>query len=87
MFMDLYELFKNFISGGVAGVFCLVTGHPFDTVKVRLQTMPRPLPGESPIFANTIDCFRKTVTREGFLALFKVSLQAVLEDKVSKITK
>lgn len=69
--MEFYDFLRNFISGGVAGVTCMVTGHPFDTVKVRLQTMPKPEFGTPPIFTGTFDCFYKTVTKEGFFALFK----------------
>ncbi|CDW52670.1 Putative solute carrier family 25 carnitine [Trichuris trichiura] len=54
---------KNFIAGGVGGVCCVVTGHPFDTVKVRVQTATRPL--------STLHCFEQTVMNEGFLALYK----------------
>lgn len=67
-----YEVFKNFVSGGFGGVCCVATGHPFDTVKVRLQTMPVPAPGEQPLFKGAMDCVAKTVTKEGVLALYKV---------------
>ncbi|VDD94241.1 unnamed protein product [Enterobius vermicularis] len=66
-----YEVFKNFVSGGFGGVCCVATGHPFDTVKVRLQTMPVPAPGEQPLFKGAMDCVAKTVTKEGVLALYK----------------
>ncbi|VDM27659.1 unnamed protein product [Toxocara canis] len=66
-----YEIFKNFIAGGVGGTCCVATGHPFDTVKVRLQTMPKALPGEKPAFTGAIDCLRQTVVKEGFFALYK----------------
>jgi solute carrier family 25 carnitine/acylcarnitine transporter 20/29 len=39
------EMIKNFIGGGVGGVAAVFSGHPFDTIKVRIQTMPRPPPG------------------------------------------
>uniref|UniRef100_A0A5S6R263 Zinc finger CCCH-type with G patch domain-containing protein n=2 Tax=Trichuris muris TaxID=70415 RepID=A0A5S6R263_TRIMR len=54
---------KNFVAGGVGGVCCVVTGHPFDTVKVRLQTGHHSL--------STFQCFKQTVGNEGFLALYK----------------
>uniref|UniRef100_A0A0N5AVR0 Mitochondrial carnitine/acylcarnitine carrier protein n=1 Tax=Syphacia muris TaxID=451379 RepID=A0A0N5AVR0_9BILA len=66
-----YEVFKNFISGGFGGVCCVATGHPFDTVKVRLQTMVAPKTGENPLFTGAFDCLRKTAAKEGFLALYK----------------
>uniref|UniRef100_A0AC35FFG0 Mitochondrial carrier protein n=1 Tax=Panagrolaimus sp. PS1159 TaxID=55785 RepID=A0AC35FFG0_9BILA len=46
-------------------------GHPFDTVKVRLQTMPKPSQGEKPLFNGALDCFQQTIKREGFFALYK----------------
>ncbi|CAK5066794.1 unnamed protein product [Meloidogyne enterolobii] len=45
--------------------------HPFDTVKVRLQTMPRPINGQKPLYTGAMDCARQTVTKEGFFALYK----------------
>lgn len=42
-----------------------------DTVKVRLQTMPLPKPGETPLYSGTFDCFRKTIQKEGFRGLYK----------------
>ena len=29
----------NIVAGAAGGLFSLIVGHPFDTVKVRLQTM------------------------------------------------
>ncbi|XP_070394706.1 mitochondrial carnitine/acylcarnitine carrier protein-like isoform X2 [Dermacentor albipictus] len=63
--------FKDFISGGFGGVCTVVSGHPLDTIKVRLQTMPKPGPGESPRYTGTFDCAKKTVVKEGFLGLYK----------------
>uniref|UniRef100_A0A915M7T5 Uncharacterized protein n=1 Tax=Meloidogyne javanica TaxID=6303 RepID=A0A915M7T5_MELJA len=52
--------------------FAVIQGcHPFDTVKVRLQTMPRPINGQKPLYTGAIDCARQTVTKEGFFALYK----------------
>lgn len=39
--------------------------------QVRLQTMPLPAPGASPMYTGTYDCARKTVQREGFRGLYK----------------
>ena len=35
----LMTLFDGFIAGSAAGSAGLIVGHPFDTIKVRLQTM------------------------------------------------
>ena len=40
-------------------------------VKVRLQTMPQPAPGEAPMFTGTFDCARATVRKEGFRGLYR----------------
>ncbi|MCP9265569.1 Mitochondrial carnitine/acylcarnitine carrier protein [Dirofilaria immitis] len=66
-----YEIFKNFVAGGVGGTFCVAMGHPFDTVKVRLQTMPKVIPGTRPLYTGAIDCARQTIVKEGFFALYK----------------
>ncbi|KAI8771889.1 mitochondrial carnitine/acylcarnitine carrier protein isoform X2 [Biomphalaria glabrata] len=62
---------KDFTAGGVGGVCTVVAGHPLDTVKVRLQTMPKPEPGQAPMFKGTFDCLAKTIRKEGFFGLYK----------------
>ena len=41
-------------------------GHPFDTIKVRLQTQPH----TNPIYKSTFDCFKKTLRKEGYHGLY-----------------
>lgn len=63
---------RDFTAGTVAGVAITLVGHPFDTVKVRLQTQAL-LPagdGRKP-FRGGWDCARRTARREGFRALYK----------------
>lgn len=62
---------KNFLAGGFGGVCLVAAGHPLDTIKVRLQTMPQPQAGQSPLYTGTWDCARKTVVKEGFFGLYK----------------
>uniref|UniRef100_U5EY98 Putative solute carrier family 25 carnitine/acylcarnitine translocase n=1 Tax=Corethrella appendiculata TaxID=1370023 RepID=U5EY98_9DIPT len=62
---------KYFLSGGFGGICTVVAGHPLDTIKVRLQTMPLPEAGKQPLYAGTYDCAKKTVQREGFKGLYK----------------
>ena len=50
---------RSFVSGGVGGIFAVVVGHPFDLVKVRLQTV------EKGVYTGALDVVRKTVAREG----------------------
>lgn len=62
---------KSFFAGGFGGACCIVVGHPLDTIKVRLQTMPKPPPGEPPLYRGAFDCGMRTVRREGFFGLYK----------------
>ncbi|KNC99059.1 uncharacterized protein SPPG_06008 [Spizellomyces punctatus DAOM BR117] len=57
---------KDLVAGTVGGWAQVVVGHPFDTLKVRLQTQ-----GPNPKYANAIDCLKITVREEGALALYK----------------
>ncbi|EGG20007.1 mitochondrial substrate carrier family protein [Cavenderia fasciculata] len=54
---------KDSIAGTIAGAACLFTGHPFDTIRVRLQTSRAPL--------GIMECLRNTVQKEGAMALYK----------------
>jgi len=56
---------KDIVAGSTGGVALVVAGHPLDTIKVRLQTMPKPAPGKQPQFKGAIDCFVKTLRNEG----------------------
>ena len=62
---------KDLIAGTGAGAAQLVVGFPFDTIKVKLQNMPRPAPGESPLYTSAVDALRKTVAEQGSSGLFK----------------
>lgn len=60
------DLAKNFVAGGVGGACTVIIGHPFDTIKVRLQTMPIPQPGTQALYNGAFDCLKKTVSKNGF---------------------
>lgn len=62
---------KNFLAGGFGGVCLVFAGHPLDTIKVRLQTMPKPAPGQTPLYTGTLDCAKKIIVKEGILGLYK----------------
>ncbi|CAD6579424.1 MAG: hypothetical protein ASARMPREDX12_009163 [Alectoria sarmentosa] len=51
--------FRSLIAGGVGGICAVVVGHPFDLVKVRMQT------AEKGVYSGALDVVRKTVAREG----------------------
>lgn len=55
---------KNFIAGGFGGICLVFIGHPPDTIKVRLQTIPIPKQGQQPIYQGTVDCLNKTIRNE-----------------------
>ncbi|QKX55060.1 uncharacterized protein TRUGW13939_02152 [Talaromyces rugulosus] len=50
---------RSFAAGGVGGLFAVVVGHPFDLVKVRMQT------AEKGVYTGAIDVVKKTIAREG----------------------
>ncbi|KAK2151998.1 hypothetical protein LSH36_342g00022 [Paralvinella palmiformis] len=63
----LRRTFKNWLSGTMAGVAVTLSGHPFDTLKVRLQTQPV----HNPVYKGLLDCFLKTLKWEGIGGLYK----------------
>lgn len=50
---------RSLVAGGFGGVCAVVVGHPFDLVKVRLQT------AEKGVYSSAIDVVRKSVARDG----------------------
>ncbi|KAL0271229.1 UNVERIFIED_CONTAM: hypothetical protein PYX00_008393 [Menopon gallinae] len=62
---------QYFLCGGFGGICTVILGHPLDTIKVRLQTMPKPPPGVAPMYTSTWDCARKTFKYEGVRGLYK----------------
>lgn len=57
----------DIIAGTIAGINVTLVGHPFDTLKVRLQTQPI----DKPIYSGVVDCFQKTIKWEGVSGLYK----------------
>lgn len=55
---------RSLAAGGVGGVFAVVVGHPFDLVKVRLQT------AEKGIYSGALDVVRKTIAKDGARGLY-----------------
>ncbi|KAF2152678.1 mitochondrial carrier [Myriangium duriaei CBS 260.36] len=54
-----FQSLRSLVAGGVGGICAVVVGHPFDLVKVRLQT------AEKGVYNGAIDVVRKTIAREG----------------------
>ncbi|KAM5439294.1 hypothetical protein MferCBS31731_004716 [Microsporum ferrugineum] len=57
--------YKGFVAGVFSGIAKLTVGHPFDTIKVRLQTT------KSTRFTGPVDCLLQTIRNEGVTALYK----------------
>lgn len=58
---------RNVLAGTCGGVAVVFVGHPFDTVKVRLQMQPV----NQPLYSGMLDCVVKTVRGEGIGGLYK----------------
>lgn len=56
---ELATQLRSFAAGGFGGVCAVVVGHPFDLVKVRLQT------AEQGVYKSAIDVVKKSVARDG----------------------
>ncbi|RMZ70678.1 mitochondrial carrier [Pyrenophora seminiperda CCB06] len=57
--------YRGFVGGVFSGIAKLSVGHPFDTIKVRLQTT------EKTTFRGPVDCLMQTLRKEGFAGLYK----------------
>jgi solute carrier family 25 carnitine/acylcarnitine transporter 20/29 len=65
------DVAKDLAAGTVGGAAQLVVGHPFDTIKVKLQSQPTPPPGQPPKFTGAIDAVKQTIAAEGPRGLYK----------------
>ncbi|KAK4490417.1 hypothetical protein RD792_001094 [Penstemon davidsonii] len=65
------DVAKDLTAGTFGGAAQLVCGHPFDTIKVKLQSQPSPLPGQRPKYAGAIDAVKQTLAAEGPKGLYK----------------
>ncbi|KAG8418573.1 carnitine transporter [Metarhizium acridum] len=55
----LLSQLRALAAGGFGGICAVVVGHPFDLVKVRLQT------AERGVYSSAVDVVRKSVARDG----------------------
>ncbi|KAJ1967701.1 hypothetical protein IWQ62_001696 [Dispira parvispora] len=68
---------KAFVAGGVGGMSLVLAGHPFDLLKVRLQTLRHgPSSGQQPLSAMAM-C-RHIVKHEGLTGLYRGVLPPIL---------
>ncbi|OIW09560.1 hypothetical protein TanjilG_28159 [Lupinus angustifolius] len=65
------DVAKDLTAGTVGGAAQLICGHPFDTIKVKLQSQPAALPGQPPKFSGAIDAVKQTIAAEGAGGLYK----------------
>jgi solute carrier family 25 carnitine/acylcarnitine transporter 20/29 len=68
------EKIRHFIAGTFAGMAGVFVGHPFDTIKVRLQTMS---------YRNPFHCFAQTLRFEGVRGLYKGLSSPLLGDSLT----
>ncbi|KAF5201365.1 Mitochondrial carnitine/acylcarnitine carrier-like protein [Thalictrum thalictroides] len=65
------EVAKDLTAGTIGGAAQLICGHPFDTIKVKLQSQPVPLAGQLPKYTGAIDAVKKTIVAEGLGGMYK----------------
>jgi len=59
------EALKSFLAGWAGGVGLLLVGHPFDTIKTRVQA------DTAGLYKGPADCLKQLVAKEGPLAVYK----------------
>lgn len=60
---------KSFAAGGFGGICAVLTGHPFDLVKVRLQTG---------LYKSSVQCVKETIAKDGLRGLYRGVLPPLL---------
>eukprot|EP01065_Artemidia_motanka_P048096 TRINITY_DN7683_c0_g1_i1.p1 TRINITY_DN7683_c0_g1~~TRINITY_DN7683_c0_g1_i1.p1 ORF type:complete len:322 (+),score=121.42 TRINITY_DN7683_c0_g1_i1:125-967(+) len=60
-----------FLATVFASLAATFTSQPFDVVKSRIQNMPKPAPGQEPLYRGSLDCARRIIAAEGPLVLMK----------------
>lgn len=56
---------KSFAAGGFGGICAVLVGHPFDLIKVRLQTAPKGT------YNGAIDAVKQTIAKDGARGLYR----------------
>lgn len=86
---EVFESMYNFVMGSIAGAFGATMVYPIDLVKTRMQNQRSSTPGQTPLYKNSIDCFTKVLSREGFRGLYSglgPQLVGVAPEKAIKLT-
>ncbi|GMH62708.1 hypothetical protein TL16_g03535 [Triparma laevis f. inornata] len=79
---------EHFALGAIAGGIGAFAVYPIDLVKTRLQNQ-RIVPGQPPMYANSIDCFKKVFKADGPTGLYSgllPQLVGVAPEKALKLT-
>ena len=79
---------RDFFRTSAAGAFGAFMVYPVDLVKTRMQNQRGADPGQR-LYKNSIDCFRKVITNEGFRGLYSgvlPQLVGVAPEKAIKLT-
>lgn len=71
------SLAKELFAGTIGGTAQICVGHPFDTVKVKMQSMKAPAAGQRPQYSGAMDVVRQVVRAEGIRGLY-AGIQAPL---------
>lgn len=66
-------------AGGVGGVCAVIVGHPFDLVKVRLQT------AEKGVYTGAMDVVRKAIAREGMARVSRMRLSSPAPSDLDRV--
>lgn len=70
---DLVQSLRALVAGGVGGVCAVITGHPFDLVKVRLQT------AERGVYSGAMDVVKQIIARGGPMVCVQAEASRILE--------
>ncbi len=61
---------QDLLAGTVAGTAQLLVGHPFDTVKVKLQSVGAS--SSAATYSGPLDAAKQTLLKEGLRGIYKV---------------
>ncbi|KAL7061654.1 hypothetical protein AAHC03_0727 [Spirometra sp. Aus1] len=86
----LQQIYR-FTLGGIAGATGGTAVYPIDLVKTRMQNQRTAAfkPGETAVYRNSLDCFQKVLSLEGFRGLYRglaPQLVGVAPEKAIKLT-
>lgn len=65
------EVGKDLTAGTMAGIAQLLVGHPFDTVKVKLQSQMAEMSNHPPKYTGAFDAVKKIMASEGPKGLYR----------------